>query len=521
MQNECNDSIPEWLIAPPDQTLAPPVHTKLQDLPFDKLTWKNFERLCLRLVQEEAAVEHCQQYGERGDNQEGIDIYAKMKDEQKYTVYQCKREKNYGSVKIKKAVSKFIQGEWMQQASSFVLCTQESLKKRERADTFKEQREILQKKGVNFIAWDSNFLSGQLKKHCDIVGNFFGRPWVEAFCVDVQIDNLSEEAEKDTLARRYQLWLSEKTSYFIIPTLSKTLSLSDCYRPRKVNNCCGDKQAFNAELIPKLYKKCILIGNSAIGKSTLIKRLANNLINDNQKVLLIRLPEVLRLYQKGETFEGSVLDCSVDGLDANKTLFKLIFKEPDYLLVDECTTTHQADIVDKLVSWANGHLLTKIIITSRSGNIPERLSDWPQLVLQSLNAKDTQNLLSNALENIVDSNSGFQDKLAITENIFQNKRLLSMATANPLLAGFIIRLAISDIDITQKSQTEIYKAVIKHAYDHLPEFRDPIELDKRSAQKVLEIIGWNLIQNDYLTEDELIDKGTSINSNLLTIWSHY
>jgi hypothetical protein len=37
-----------------------PVITRLQALPFDRLTWENFERLCFRVVQREADVEHCQ-----------------------------------------------------------------------------------------------------------------------------------------------------------------------------------------------------------------------------------------------------------------------------------------------------------------------------------------------------------------------------------------------------------------------------------------------------------------------------
>jgi hypothetical protein len=73
------ESIPIWLQLPPDAVPADigPVITRPQELPFDRLTWENFERLCFRLVQREADVEHCQIYGERGQDQQGIDIYAR------------------------------------------------------------------------------------------------------------------------------------------------------------------------------------------------------------------------------------------------------------------------------------------------------------------------------------------------------------------------------------------------------------------------------------------------------------
>jgi hypothetical protein len=55
--------------------VAPPVKTRHQELPFEKLTWEDFERLCLRLARRDGDVEHCQLYGVRGQSQEGIDLW--------------------------------------------------------------------------------------------------------------------------------------------------------------------------------------------------------------------------------------------------------------------------------------------------------------------------------------------------------------------------------------------------------------------------------------------------------------
>jgi len=40
--------IPAWLETPPDIEAKPPVVSLAQDLPFGDLSWKNFEKLCLR-----------------------------------------------------------------------------------------------------------------------------------------------------------------------------------------------------------------------------------------------------------------------------------------------------------------------------------------------------------------------------------------------------------------------------------------------------------------------------------------
>jgi hypothetical protein len=47
---------------------------RLVMLPFESLTSVNFERLVLRVVRQDADVEHAQQYGEPGQDQHGIDL---------------------------------------------------------------------------------------------------------------------------------------------------------------------------------------------------------------------------------------------------------------------------------------------------------------------------------------------------------------------------------------------------------------------------------------------------------------
>lgn len=193
MAMDVNSSIPAWLEEPPRQTIQPPVVTKVQDLPFDQLLWENFERLCLRLIRLEAEVEHCQLYGERGQNQKGIDIYAKLNGNGTYQTWQCKRERNFSPAKIRTAVKKFLAGDWADKSSALVLCTIESLVATERADELEAQRALLRAKQINLQVWDSHQLSMKLKDLPGIVTDFFGIAWANAFC---------GEAETETTAPR-------------------------------------------------------------------------------------------------------------------------------------------------------------------------------------------------------------------------------------------------------------------------------------------------------------------------------
>jgi hypothetical protein len=203
------DTIPSWFETPPDVTSNPPVTTKLQELPFDKLSWEAFEKLCLRLARLEADVEHCQLFGERGQDQEGIDLYARLKVSEKYRVYQCKREKRFGPAKIRKAVDRFLEDEWAAKSDMLVLCTTESMSSRDRAKAMEAEQVRLRPRGVSLIPWDSGQLSIKLKKFPEIVDDFFGRAWVEAFCgkeAAKQLDRRLDAQEVAEFRRRFAVF---------------------------------------------------------------------------------------------------------------------------------------------------------------------------------------------------------------------------------------------------------------------------------------------------------------------------
>jgi hypothetical protein len=153
-------------------------------LPFNDLSWENFERLCLRLIETNADVEHCQLYGDRGQDQQGIDIYARSRTSRAHVVYQCKKYAKLARSHIRSSVSEFLKGKWSNAASTFVFCTSHHTTDRKIADEIEAQAKRLKKKGVTFRLWHRDSLSSLLKQQSLIVDDFFGRQFVAAFCGD-------------------------------------------------------------------------------------------------------------------------------------------------------------------------------------------------------------------------------------------------------------------------------------------------------------------------------------------------
>jgi len=174
--------IPSYLSVPPSTAIAPPTETKRQLLPFEELSWQDFERLCYRLACLEADVEACRVYGLPGNKQAGLDIYARVTGGGKYRVYQCKREKDFGPQKITDAVDKFLEGDWCARSSLFVLCMMESIRTDQRIEAFEKAVEKAKGSDVLVEAWDGESLSLRLKEKPALVDDFFGRAWVREFC---------------------------------------------------------------------------------------------------------------------------------------------------------------------------------------------------------------------------------------------------------------------------------------------------------------------------------------------------
>lgn len=78
---------PSRLRLPPDSPpRTPPTETLVQGLRFEELTFEDFERLCVRLVEQGGDIETVRVYGTRGQDQQGIDLYARRREGGEYWV---------------------------------------------------------------------------------------------------------------------------------------------------------------------------------------------------------------------------------------------------------------------------------------------------------------------------------------------------------------------------------------------------------------------------------------------------
>jgi hypothetical protein len=176
--------VPTYLLVPglDSPVPTPPVETLAQDLPFGQLTWENFERLCLRVVESESMIEQCYEYGTRGQDQHGIDLLARNRNDGSASAYQCKRVKTFGPASIEAAVTTFLEESWAGTVANFVLCTSNDLRTTDCVDEIHAQEKRLLEYKTVFEVWNTARLSRKLKKLPELVYDFFGPAWLVAFC---------------------------------------------------------------------------------------------------------------------------------------------------------------------------------------------------------------------------------------------------------------------------------------------------------------------------------------------------
>ena len=169
------------LNAPVDAVPAhPPVITRIQVLPFGELTWENFERLCYRLAGRSERVEHVARYGRSGQAQQGIDLFARIASG-KYEVWQAKRYASISARDVKAIVDTFRTGTWKDRSEQLILAVQASLADTKVQDEIEAQATALKAEGITFVPRGGEELSEILKDRPEVVDDFFGRGWVEAF----------------------------------------------------------------------------------------------------------------------------------------------------------------------------------------------------------------------------------------------------------------------------------------------------------------------------------------------------
>lgn len=166
-------------------TVPAPIVGKLELLPFDGLTWENFERLQWRVLHDVEGLRNAALYGDPGQAQFGLDIVALAADGSGVAL-QSKKYARFGAGELRAAVKKFRETDRPFGIDRLIIGVSRIVRSTAAVETLTELRKEL--RPISLELWDAQKLSYLLRDRPAIVIEFFEKSTADAFCLPFELD---------------------------------------------------------------------------------------------------------------------------------------------------------------------------------------------------------------------------------------------------------------------------------------------------------------------------------------------
>lgn len=354
-----------------------PTVTLQRKLPYSSLQrWEEFESLIVDLIAKNSNIEETRRYLKQGNNQQGIDIYAIEKLENKAIYFQCKKWEKIFPSTIKDAVDLFLEGKFAKTAKRFVFCTNLKTNNEKIEDQIASAREQLHQLGIEFTIWDEDYLNDTLYEYPEIVNRFFGVSWVKIYNGEGIYQKL---VETESFVQKVEY--KHPANY-----IPRTIATFDSYS--KINNFYRFETKGRENTLVNLFLepeqkniRIILLASAGFGKSMELQNLVAHFSNEGSTFLPILLS--LKNYT-GESVE-EFLDNSIKHWKH--------FREEKIIIVLDGLDEVKSSLYDNCIAKIN-QFLTKfpqvncvvsarnIAYTSTNDPNKERLQQFTTLYLE-------------------------------------------------------------------------------------------------------------------------------------------
>lgn len=175
-------SLNSGLLAPPDALTPASVLGQIESLPFNEMSWEDFERLTWRVLRDVTGHHNALIYGDKGESQYGLDVVAQSPRGINVAL-QAKKYQRFGPAQLEAVATKFLgdAGRRPFDVSTFIVAVSSPSRSRRLVDKLADIRRTLHP--VEVVLWDAGELSRLLRDAPKVVVEFFGEPTARRFCL--------------------------------------------------------------------------------------------------------------------------------------------------------------------------------------------------------------------------------------------------------------------------------------------------------------------------------------------------
>ena len=119
----------------------------------------------------------------------------------RHVTLQSRRITNVTPGNLEKSVNDFLQGKWPEYSQKFIYATSSSARSTNLVDKVEELAKELDQQSIAFEVWDQERISEMLKGHPKLVHDFFGGPWVGAFCGEKAANQMVNRLDASDIAK--------------------------------------------------------------------------------------------------------------------------------------------------------------------------------------------------------------------------------------------------------------------------------------------------------------------------------
>ncbi len=270
----------------------------------------------------------------------------------------------------------------------------------------------------------------------------------------------------------------------------------------------GDR-LFDGEWTGRFRKLNVVMSGPGLGKTTLATRIAWEHAMDGLPVLVVSLKRVSAALAEGTPFEQALELHGLSGSGLDRGKFHAANRQGFVIIadaLDEAGRLHD-EVAEGLVAYAKGHAEATIIVTTRPiGYETGRLASWHHYRLEAPDEKlGPQNLgrLVAASQDLPLDDPGSR---VLAERELRRTVAADAIARSPLLLGMAATLIVRHMRLPP-TRPALYEAMVALFEERDTETPDG-PLSSAEASRVLDIVGWHLIENPLLTWERLRDVGT-------------
>ncbi|WP_144505208.1 NACHT domain-containing protein [Bacillus mycoides] len=332
----------------------------------------------------------------------------------------------------------------------------------------------------------------------------------------------------------YRAWLNHKTNKYIVPGVNVPLSIEYAWASLQVWEKPSESSdeslkekldryheweklsrkgvlKRDAQDITSFGKRVVILGGPGSGKSTLAQRTVNQLLNQEESIIFVKLSGVSKEMQSGKLFEDALISNTMHGYPDNQTSLKSNLLENANVLVadglDECGYFVR-EVSEALRDWGTSRPDMKIIITSRPiGYEPAFFNDYYHVEVLPLDEQEIYDYARKLIETLKEGEHVEKELNQFKSNLEKNKTA-SVAARSPLLLNFLIQLSIYGKSFGTY-RAELYSKILEEWISKSSRGEN-LELSQPVAVRSLEWIGWNIHCNNIKEEK------SNSESNLIT-----